>query len=173
MCWGLSSNSEEGKARRRLRRNRRNVMSYAARMVTRPERIIIPAEIEEMATIAVNATFEVHCTYGAGLLESAYEACFVRELDLRGVNYHRQVPVPLNYKGKPIEAGFRGDMVIEGKLLIELKALEQILPVHKAQVITYLKLLNLPLGLMINFNEALIKDGVQRILNISKHKQTV
>jgi iron complex transport system substrate-binding protein len=81
--------------------------------------------------------------------------------------------VPLNYKGKLIGAGFRADVAIRGKLLIELKAVEQLLPVHKAQVITYLKILNLPLGLMINFHEVLIKDGIHRILNIPKHKQVV
>ena len=137
-------------------------------MVTRPEKIFIPAEIEQMATIAVDAAFAVHSEFGPGLLESAYEACFARELELRGIKYQRQLPVPLNYKGKLIEVGFRADVVIGGKLLIELKAVEQIIPVHKAQVITYLKRLKLPLGLLINFNEVLIKDGIQRVLNIPR-----
>lgn len=138
------------------------------RMVTRPERIVIPAEIEQMATIAVDAVFAVHLEFGPGLLESAYEACFARERELRGIEYQRQLPVPLNYKGKLIEVGFRADVVIGGKLLIELKAVEQVIPVHKAQVITYLKILKLPLGLLINFNEVLIKDGIQRVLNFPK-----
>ena len=137
-------------------------------MVTRPEKIVIPAEIEEMATIAVDAAFAVHSEFGPGLLESAYEACFARELELRDIKYQRQLPVPLDYKGKLIEVGFRADVVIGGKLLIELKAVEQVIPVHKAQVITYLKILKLPLGLLINFNEVLIKDGIQRILNIPR-----
>ena len=137
-------------------------------MVTRPEKIVIPAEIEQMATTAVDAAFAVHFEFGPGLLESAYEACFARELELRGIEYQRQLPVPLNYKGKLIEVGFRADVVIEGKLLIELKAVEQVIPVHKAQVITYLKILKLPLGLLINFNEVLIKDGIQRVLNIPR-----
>lgn len=137
-------------------------------MTTRPERIIIPAEIERMATVAVDASFAVHTELGPGLLESAYEACFARELELRGISYQRQLPVPLNYKGKLIEVGFRADIVIGGKLLIELKAVEQVIPVHKAQVITYLKILKLPLGLLINFNEVLIKDGIQRVLNIPR-----
>jgi len=146
-------------------------MNHTARMMSRPEKLILPQEIEEMATIAVDAAFEVHCEFGAGLLESAYEACFARELELRGIEYQRQLPLPLNYKGKLVEVGFRADVIIGGKLLIELKAVEQVIPLHKAQVITYLKILNLPLGLMINFNEVLIKDGIQRILNIPKGRQ--
>jgi iron complex transport system substrate-binding protein len=137
-------------------------------MITRPEKIVIPADVERMATVAVDAAFAVHSEFGPGLLESAYEACFARELELRGINYQRQLAVPLNYKGKLIEVGFRADVVIEGKLVIELKAVEQVIPVHKAQVITYLKILKLPLGLLINFNEVLIKDGIQRVLNIPR-----
>jgi GxxExxY protein len=138
------------------------------KMVTRPEKVMIPAEIEQMASIAVDAAFAVHSEIGPGLLESAYEGCFARELELRGIEYQRQLTVPLNYKGKLIEVGFRADVVIGGKLLVELKAVEQVIPVHKAQVITYLKILKLPLGLLINFNEVLIKDGIRRVLNIPK-----
>ena len=130
------------------------------------KQIFMPRDVEEMATLAVDAAFSVHKELGAGLLESAYEACFAHELDLRGVRSQRQLPVPLNYKGKLIEVGFRADIVIEQKLLIELKAVEGIIPVHHAQVITYLKILRLPLGLLINFNEVLIKDGIHRILNL-------
>jgi GxxExxY protein len=131
-------------------------------------RIIIPPEIERLATLAVDAAFAVHSELGPGLLESAYQACFVHELGLRGVTYQRELPVPLNYKGVRIEVGFRADVIIEQKLLIELKAVEQVLPVQKAQIITYLRLLHLPLGLMINFNEVLIKHGIQRVLNLDK-----
>jgi GxxExxY protein len=135
-------------------------------------RIIIPPEIERLATLAVDAAFAMHTELGLGLLESAYQACFVHELGLRGVAYQKELPVPLNYKGIRIEVGFRADVVIEQKLLIELKAVEQVLPIHKAQVITYLKLMrllmHLPLGLMFNFNEVLIKHGIQRVLNLHK-----
>ncbi len=131
-------------------------------------RIIIPPEIEKLTTQAVDAAFAVHSELGPGLLESAYQACFTHELELRGVRYQKELPVPLNYKGKRIEVGFRADVVIEQKLLIELKAVEQMLPIHKAQVITYLKLLHFPLGLLINFNQILIKDGIQRVLNLKK-----
>jgi iron complex transport system substrate-binding protein len=131
-------------------------------------RVVIPHDVEKLAPLAVDAAFHVHTEIGPGLLESAYQACFCRELQLRGVAHQKELPVPLDYKGIRIEVGFRADVVIEQKLLIELKAVEQLLPVHKAQVITYLKLMRLPLGLMINFNEVLIKDGIHRILNISK-----
>jgi GxxExxY protein len=128
--------------------------------------IIIPKDVEQMATLAVDAAFSVHKELGPGLLESAYEACFARELELRDLRYQRQLPVPLNYKGKLIEVGFRADIVIEQRLLIELKAVEGIIPVHQYQVITYLKILKLPLGLLINFNEVLIKHGIHRVLNL-------
>jgi GxxExxY protein len=130
--------------------------------------IVIPQEIEKLTTLAVDAAFVVHSELGPGLLESAYQACFAHELELRGVAYQKELPVPLTYKGKRIEVGFRADVVIEQKLLIELKAVEQVLPIHKAQVITYLKLMHFPLGLLNNFNEILIKDGIQRVLNIKK-----
>ena len=130
------------------------------------KQIIIPQDIEAMATLAVDAAFSVHKELGPGLLEGAYEACFAHELGLRGVKYQRQLPVPLNYKGKLIEVGFRADIVIEQRLSVELKAVEGIIPVHHAQVITYLKILRLPLGLLINFHEVLVKDGIHRILNL-------
>ena len=132
------------------------------------ERIVIAPDVEKLATLAVDAAFSVHTELGPGLLESAYQACFTHELGLRGVSYQKELPVPLNYKGIRIEVGFRADVLIEQKLLIELKAVEQLLPVHKAQVITCLKQMRLPLGLMINFNEVLIKHGIQRILNLAK-----
>jgi GxxExxY protein len=160
-------NSEGGKAGRRQKQERNQTM-IQKRRDTRPERVVIPAEIEQMATGAVDAAFAVHYEMGPGLLESAYEGCFARELELRGIEYQRQLAVPLNYKGQLIEVGFRADVVIGGKLLIELKTVEQVIPVHKAQVITYLKILNLPLGLLINFNEVLIKDGIRRVLNIPR-----
>ena len=130
------------------------------------KQIIVPQDIENMARLAVDSAFSVHQELGPGLLESAYEACFAHELDLRGVKYQRQLPVPLNYKGKLIEVGFRADILIEQRLLIELKAVEALIPVFKAQVITYLKVLRLPLGLLINFNEVLIKNGIHRIPNL-------
>lgn len=131
-------------------------------------KIVIPAEIEKLATIAVDVAFAVHTELGPGLLESTYHSCFAHELSLRGIAYQRELTLPLNYKGICIEVGFRADIIMDQKLLVELKAVEQVLPIHKAQVITYLKLMRLPLGLLINFNEVLIKHGIQRILNLEK-----
>lgn len=132
------------------------------------DRVVIPVEIERLATIAVDAAFAVHTELGPGLLESAYQACFSYELTLRGVEHQLELPVPLDYKGRRIEIGFRADVVLEQKLLLELKAVERLLPIHKAQVITYLKLMRFPLGVLINFNEVLIKDGIQRVLNLKR-----
>jgi GxxExxY protein len=130
--------------------------------------VVIPSEIEQLAKAAVDAAFCVHRELGPGLLESAYEACYLRELELRRINCQKQIPIPLCYKGGQIESGFRADVIVEKKLLVELKAVEQIAPIHKAQVITYLKILKLPLGIMVNFNEVLIRDGITRVLNIQK-----
>lgn len=132
------------------------------------KRVVVPPETEALAKVAVDACFSVHQELGPGLLESAYEACLARELDLRGVRHVRQHPVPLDYKGMRVEIGFRADMIVSDKLLLELKAVDTLLPIHTAQVITYLRLLGMPLGLLINFNETLIKNGLHRILNVPR-----
>ena len=132
------------------------------------KQVKIPAAVEALARIVVDAAFAVHTELGPGLLENAYEACLSRELELRGVKHQRQLPVPLEYKGIRIEVGYRADMVVEEKLLIELKAVDALLSVHSAQVITYLRLKKFPLGLLINFNEVLIKNGIHRILNVPR-----
>ena len=132
------------------------------------KQVQISAEVERLATAVVGAAFAVHQELGPGLLESAYEACLSHELRLRGVNHQVQLPVPLDYKGMRIEVGFRADVIVEDKLLLELKAVDQLLPIHTAQVITYLRLKKLPLGLLINFNEALIKHGIHRVLNVPR-----
>jgi GxxExxY protein len=135
------------------------------------KRVRISAEIERLAAIVVDAAFNVHKELGPGLLENAYEACLSRELELRGVKYQRQLLVPLNYKGVAVEIGYRADVVVGDKLLLELKAVDELLPVHTAQVITYLRLKRFPLGLLINFNEVLIKDGIHRILNVPRSQE--
>jgi GxxExxY protein len=132
------------------------------------KRVRIPHEVETLAKIIVDSAFVVHTELGPGLLESAYEACLSRELELRDVKHQRQLPVPLEYKGIRVEIGYRADVIVEEKLLLELKSLDQLLPVHTAQVITYLRLKKYPLGLLINFNEVLIKDGIHRILNVPR-----
>ena len=137
------------------------------------KRVCVPDEVELLAKAVVDVAFAVHTELGPGLLESAYEACLSHELRLRGVKYQLQLPVPLNYKGIRIEVGYRADVVVEEKLLIELKALDQLLPIHTAQVITYLRLKKFPLGLLINFNEVLIKHGIHRVLNVPRSPDEV
>jgi GxxExxY protein len=137
------------------------------------KQVRITPEVEGLAKIVVDAAFAVHTELGPGLLENAYEACLGRELDLRGIKHQRQLPVPLEYKGIRIEIGYRADVVVAGKLLIELKAVDALLPVHSAQVITYLRLKKFPLGLLINFNEVLIEDGIHRILNVPRSPKEV
>jgi GxxExxY protein len=137
------------------------------------KRVRVSAEVERLAKVVVDVVFAVHTELGPGLLESAYEACLSHELRLRGENHQLQLPVPFAYKGIRIEVGYRADMVVEEKLLVELKAVDQLLPVHTAQVITYLRLKKFPLGLLINFNEVLIKHGIHRVLNVPRSPDEV
>ncbi len=132
------------------------------------KRVRVPADVELLATAVVDSAFAVHRELGPGLLESAYEACLSQELRLRGVKHQLQLPVPQNYKGIRIEIVYRADVIVEEKLLIEIKAVDQLLPVHTAQVITYLRLKTFPLGVLINFNEVLIKHGIHRVLNVPR-----
>jgi GxxExxY protein len=121
-------------------------------------------ELDALAHQVVDAAFRVHTQLGPGLLESVYEICLVHELSKRGLGLERQVALPVFYDGVRIEAGFRLDLVVAGELIVELKAVESLLPIHKAQVLTYLKLSRLRLALLINFNVPLIKDGIRRII---------
>ena len=111
----------------------------------------------------IAALIEVHRHLGPGLLESAYEACVCQELTLRSIPFKRQLTFPVLYKGIRIDCDYRIDLVIEGRVLIELKTVEQLLPVHEAQVITYLRLAKLPVGLLVNFNVATLKNGLRRL----------
>jgi GxxExxY protein len=120
--------------------------------------------IDRIATQVVDAAYKIHRKFGPGLLESAYEACLIHELRKRRLKIESQVAVPLDYEGERVDVGFRIDLLVEGRLIVELKAVEAILPVHKAQVITYLKIKKERLGLLINFNVPLIKKGIQRIV---------
>jgi GxxExxY protein len=113
----------------------------------------------------VDAAYKVHTSLGPGLLESVYEASMAHELQKRGLQVNRQVPLPVVYEEMRLEEGFRADLVVGGKVMIELKSVDKIADVHKKQLLTYLKLTGMKLGLLINFNEALIKDGITRIVN--------
>ena len=118
-----------------------------------------------IATAVIGAAIEVHKALGPGLLESAYHDCLIHELRLRSIAYETEVPLAVEYKGLVIDHAYRADLLIGGKILVELKAVERIEPVHKAQLITYLKLANRKLGLLINFNVRVLKDGIHRVVN--------
>jgi GxxExxY protein len=113
----------------------------------------------------VAAAYRVHTTLGPGLLESVYEAALAYELEKRGLRISRQQVIPVVYETVRIHTGFHADLVVEGTVIVEIKALESIAPAHKKQLLTYLKLADKRLGLLINFNVALIKDGITRIVN--------
>jgi GxxExxY protein len=128
------------------------------------EREPISEAVNQVAKQIVDAAFTVHSALGAGLLESVYEVCLEHELSKRGLKVERQMALPVIYDNIQLEAGFRLDLLVNQCVIVELKAVETLLPVHTAQVITYLKLSKHRLGLLINFNVPLIKDGIKRIV---------
>jgi GxxExxY protein len=122
-------------------------------------------QINELTEQIIGAAIEVHREKGPGLLESGYESCLARELELRGVRCLRQVEVPLTYKGLVIDVAFRADMVVEDTVLVELKAIETVLPVHKAQTLSYIRETGHRVALLINFHVVKLVDGVTRLVN--------
>ena len=122
---------------------------------------IIP---EDGTREVIAAALEIHRHLGPGLLESAYEECLCHEFGIRGICYTRQKPLPIVYKDKKLDCGYRLDVVVNDNILLELKSMEKLLPIHEAQILTYLKLSGLKTGLLINFNEQLLKDGIRRIV---------
>ncbi len=119
----------------------------------------------EVATEIVDATFRVHDTLGPGLLESVYQAAMAHELRRRGRSFLEQMIVPVVYEGVQLAAGFRADLIVEDLVIVEIKVVENLLPLHKAQLRTYLRLSGKRLGLLINFDVALIRDGIKRVVN--------
>lgn len=119
----------------------------------------------EVARVVVAACYQIHHHLGPGLLESVYEAILAKELEARGLGIQRQLPVPIVWNGMVLDEGFRADLVVEGLVVLELKSVEKTLPVHSKQLLTYLRLMDLRLGLLVNFGEAAIKDGLHRIVN--------
>ncbi len=119
----------------------------------------------EISKILVDCCFKVHTELGPGLLEYVYEEVLSYEIIKRGLNLERQKGIPVVYDQIKMELGFRADIIVENKVIIELKSIEAIAPVHTKQLLTYLKLTGMKLGLLVNFNEALIKDGIKRIVN--------
>lgn len=119
----------------------------------------------ELSNRIIGAAIELHKVLGPGLLESAYENALAYELNNLGLNVKQQLPMPFVYKDIKLDAGYRIDLLIENKVIIEIKSIETLTPVHFAQVLTYLKLANLKLGLLINFNTKLLKEGIHRVVN--------
>jgi GxxExxY protein len=119
----------------------------------------------ELSNLIIGAALSIHRDIGPGLLESVYEECFDFELRERDLKFERQKHIPLIYKNIKLEGAFRADFIIEDKIIVELKAVESIANTHKSQLLTYLKLTDLKLGLLINFNNSLLKDGIHRVVN--------
>ena len=122
-------------------------------------------DIEELARVAIDCGFHLHKDLGPGLLESVYEAIMADMLARRGFDVQRQVAIPIRYGNIELAEGFRADILLDGRLLIELKSVERLSPLHGKQVLTYLRLLDLPLGLLINFGGETFKEGAKRIVN--------
>jgi GxxExxY protein len=122
-------------------------------------------EINEVSGAVVDAAMKVHSALGPGLLESAYETCLIHELRKRGLRAESQVPIAVRYDGEVLDAGYRADLLVEGVVLVELKSVEAVLPIHKAQLLSYLRLSGKEVGLLINFNVEHLKDGIKRVIN--------
>jgi GxxExxY protein len=116
-----------------------------------------------LTELVIGCAIEVHKHLGPGLLESSYEVCLLKELQLRGVDVLRQVELPISYKGLDLGVGYRLDIIVPGALIIELKAVDKLAPIHTAQLLTYLKLSGIKTGLLINFNTAKLVDGIKRV----------
>ena len=120
-------------------------------------------DINTLTGEVIGAAIEVHKNLGPGLLESAYEECLCHEFDLRRLSYERQKELPIEYKGAKLDCGYRLDVVVAQSLILELKACESLEPIHVAQLLTYLKLTGIKVGLLINFNLPVLKDGIKRL----------
>ncbi len=119
----------------------------------------------ELTEKIIGAAIEVHRALGPGLLESVYQVCMQRELSLRNIPFESEKPLAISYKGVSVEGGLRLDFLIDGKVVVELKAVNDLLPIHQAQLLTYLKLTGCKVGLLINFNVRVLKDGIKRAVN--------
>ena len=121
------------------------------------------ADDNELSRRVIGCAIEVHRHLGPGLLESAYEECLSQELSLERIAHERQVALPITYKGHSVAAGYRLDILVERRLILEIKAIDRSAPVHEAQLLTYLRLSGLRLGLLLNFNQAVLRDGIKRV----------
>lgn len=122
----------------------------------------------------IGSAIQVHATLGPGLLESAYRICLHEELVLKGLRVEVETPIPLTYRGRRIDVGYRIDLLVEDRVLVELKALTKMLPVHEAQLLSYLRLGGYPVGVLINFHVLLLRDGIRRMVNqMTRHRTGV
>ena len=122
-------------------------------------------KLNEITSAIIGAAIKVHRTLGPGLLESAYKACLARELEKSGFRVEREKPVPVIYDGEKLECGFRADLLVNGQVIVEAKAKESLHPIDEAQLLSHLRLLNLQVGLLINFHVVVLKDGIKRMVN--------
>ncbi len=122
-------------------------------------------EFADLTEKVIAAALKVHSAIGPGVLEKVYRTCLQHELHKMGLRVHSEVPLPIQYDGLQLESGCRIDLLVEGVLIVELKCADSILPIHKAQLLTYLRLANKPLGLILNFNVVHLRDGIKRVLN--------
>jgi GxxExxY protein len=125
----------------------------------------IPSHAEDISKAILDSAYQVHTALGSGLLESVYEACLVHELGLRNINVKSQIVLPVVYKGMKVDSGYRIDMLVDDCVIVEIKSAENISPVYCAQLLTYLRLTDIRLGLLINFNVIHLRDGIKRIIN--------
>jgi GxxExxY protein len=122
-------------------------------------------DINQLSSKIIGAAIEVHKALGPGLLESSYQKCLCHELGLRGISYENEKPLPLVYKGEKLDCAYQMDLVVENAIIVELKSCEKLEPIHEAQLLTYLKLSDQTLGLLLNFNVPVMRDGIKRIVN--------
>ena len=122
-------------------------------------------ELNELTEKIIGAAIEVHRTLGPGLMESAYAECLRRELALQGIPFEREKALPVEYKGVKLDCGYRLDLLVAGSVVVEIKAVEELLPIHEAQLLTYLRLGGWKVGLLINFNVPVLTKGVKRMVN--------
>jgi GxxExxY protein len=127
--------------------------------------IPLPSQTEEIAKAILDSAFQIHTTLGPGLLESVYEACLIHELKMRRIEVKSQISLPVIYKGMKVDSGFRIDILVDECVIVEIKSTDELNVVHTAQLLTYLRLSNIRLGLLINFNVVHLRNGIKRIIN--------
>lgn len=129
-------------------------------------------ELNEITGAIIAGAMKVHTLIGPGLLESVYHTCLKHELERAGLRVQSEVPVPIHYDGLTLESGYKADLIVEDRVIVELKCADELAPIHKAQLLTYLRLANKPLGLLLNFRVVHMRDGIKRIIN-NKHQQSL